>query len=94
MQPFKNYDNLTYQIRGETNMASILREGGEGKAKMSCYRALGEGGVLELHHDQWPDTIIVYTYIIDKKSSFSLWRQTVKSSFNDAIALFVGWIKH
>ena len=39
-------------------------------------------------------TLIYYGYIIDKKSSFWLWRQKVKPSFNDIIALFVGWIEH
>ena len=29
-------------------------------------------------------------YIIDKKSSFWLWRQTLKPFFNDTTALFVG----
>ena len=29
-------------------------------------------------------------YIVDKKSSFSFWHMTVKPSFNDTIALFVG----
>ena len=47
---------------------------------------------LDLRHDPascWTR----YFYIIDKKSSFWLWRQTVKSSFNDTIALFVGQIE-
>ena len=34
----------------------------------------------------WPKN----EYIIDKISSFWLWRQTVKPSFNDTTALFVG----
>ena len=31
--------------------------------------------------------------IIGKKFSFRIWRQTVKSSFNDTIALFVAKIE-
>ena len=31
--------------------------------------------------------------MIDKKSSFRLWRQLVKPTFNDTIALFVGQIE-
>ena len=34
-----------------------------------------------------------YWDIIDKKSSFCLWRQTVKPSFNYTLALFVGLIE-
>ena len=43
---------------------------------------------LDLRHDQ----ILCWAkqYIIDNKSSFWLWRQTVKPSFNNTIALFVG----
>ena len=31
-----------------------------------------------------------YEYVIGKNSSFWLWRQAVKPSFNDIITLFVG----
>ena len=43
---------------------------------------------LDFHHDQ----ILCWAkqYIIDNKSSFWLWRQIVKPSFNNTIALFVG----
>ena len=41
------------------------------------------------HHVEWVKSY----YIIDKKSSYYRWCQTLKSPFNDAIALFVGWIE-
>ena len=43
---------------------------------------------LGLRHDQ--ASCWTKQYIIDKKSSFRVWRQTVKSSFNDTIAWMHG----
>ena len=63
-----------------------------GSLQMQVFQSFFLKRKLHLRYDQascWAK----YWYIIDKKLSFWLWRQTVKASFNDTSALFVGYIE-
>ena len=68
-------------------------------AKLRCYQKHGGGGKCEglasvLDVAPWPDIMLTETNITDKKYSCWLWCQTLKPSFNDTFALFVGQINY
>ena len=95
----------TYDVHFEGRKWGWRGWGGGSNAKMRCYRTWGEGGGLRMSEcsicfiiENWICAMTRHLaepnikILLARNLPFWLWHQTVKPSFNNTIALFVGEI--